>query len=196
MNPGGESRHRDVRAKVARKEREKQTRMENKVNGKASREEGPEVQSPKRKVIRLESEETQDYARESLNLSQEEAEERSFVPRAFSIPLRPMFWCDNRCSDRAFTFWQFASVVVDDGEGGPHDQFVSAVLQRKIDGTGPGAVEVLEVEASGGTESESWQIVENVGNGPVSYKECGSTLLKERQRKTFLRMLRRKSRKG
>ena len=25
-----------------------------------------------------------------------------------------MFWCDNRCSDKALTLWQFASVVVDD----------------------------------------------------------------------------------
>ena len=27
-----------------------------------------------------------------------------------------MFWCDNRCSDKALRFWQFASVVVGDGE--------------------------------------------------------------------------------
>ena len=40
----------------------------------------------------------------------------SFVPSAISIPRGPMFWCDNRCSDKALRFWQFASVVVDDGE--------------------------------------------------------------------------------
>ena len=27
-----------------------------------------------------------------------------------------MFRCDTRCSDRALRFWQFTSVVVDDGE--------------------------------------------------------------------------------
>ena len=27
-----------------------------------------------------------------------------------------MFWCDNRCSDKALRFWQCASVVVHDGE--------------------------------------------------------------------------------
>ena len=58
----------------------------------------------------------QDYVRESLNLSREEAEEISFVPSALSIPRGPMFWCDSRCSDKALRFWQFASVVVDDGE--------------------------------------------------------------------------------
>ena len=37
--------------------------MEDKVNGKAPDDEGAEVQSPKRKVNRVESEETQDYVR-------------------------------------------------------------------------------------------------------------------------------------
>ena len=50
-------------------------RMEEKVDGKAPGDEGAEIQSPKRKVIRVESEETQDYVRESLNLSRDEAEE-------------------------------------------------------------------------------------------------------------------------
>ena len=113
-NPEGESHHGQVRAKITRKERENQTKIEEKVHGKAPSNEGAEVQSPKRKVIRVESEETQDYVRESLNLSQDEAEEISFLPSAISIPQRPMFWCDNRCSDKALRFWQFASVVVED----------------------------------------------------------------------------------
>ena len=48
-----------------------------------------------------------------------------------------------------------------------YDQLVSAVLQRKVDGTGPGAVEVLAEEDNGGTE------VENVGKGPVYTKDVG-----------------------
>ena len=49
-------------------------------------------------------------------MSREEAEEISFVPSAISIPRGPLFWCDDRCSDEALRFWQFASVVVDDGD--------------------------------------------------------------------------------
>ena len=49
-------------------------------------------------------------------MSWDEAEEISFVPSAISILQRPMFWCDNRCSDKALRFWQFASVVVEDGK--------------------------------------------------------------------------------
>ena len=26
-----------------------------------------------------------------------------------------MFWCDSRCNDKAVSFWQFASVVVEEG---------------------------------------------------------------------------------
>ena len=38
-----------------------------------------EVQGPKRRVIRVESEEAQDYVRERLAISQEEADEIGFV---------------------------------------------------------------------------------------------------------------------
>ena len=169
VNPEGDSRHGQVRATIARKERENQTKMEEKVDGKAPCDEGAEIQSPKIKVV--DSEETQDYVRESLNLSRDKAEEISFMPSAISIPQRPVFWCDNRCSDKALRFWQFASVVVEDGKEAHTVNFGSGVLQRKIDGTGPGAVEVLAVEGSGGTESASWQIVENVGKGPA-YLSC------------------------
>ena len=44
---------------------------------------------------------------------------------------------------------------------------MSAVLQRKLDGTGPGAVDVLAVEGSDGKDSATWQIVENVGKRPI-----------------------------
>ena len=47
VNPEGESRHRHVLEKMARKERENQTIMEKKVNGKAPWDEGAEVQSRK-----------------------------------------------------------------------------------------------------------------------------------------------------
>ena len=90
--------------------RRKSNKMEEKVDRKSLGDEGAEVQGPKTKVIRVESEETQDY------VSREEAEEICFVPSAISIPRGPMLWCDNRCRDKALRFWQLASVVVDDGE--------------------------------------------------------------------------------
>ena len=103
-NPDGASHHERAQATSNRRESE------------APGEEGEEVSSPKTNVIRVESEETQDYVRESLDPSREEAEEISFVPSAMRIPPKPMFRCDNRCSEKAFSFWHFASVVIEESE--------------------------------------------------------------------------------
>ena len=53
-----------------------------------------EIKSPKRKVIRVESEETQDYVCEMLTISPEEAEELAFVPSALSEPRGAIYFCD------------------------------------------------------------------------------------------------------
>ena len=78
-------------------------------------EEGEEVKSPKRNVIRVESQETQDYVREAMDLSQKEAEEISFVPSAISVPPKPLFRCDKRCNKKTLSFCQFASKVKKEG---------------------------------------------------------------------------------
>ena len=102
-NPDGASHHERAQATSNSGERE------------APGEEDEEIKSTKRKVIRVESEATQECVRESLDPSREEAEEKSFVPSAISIPPKPMFRCDNRCSEKALRFWQFASVVTEQG---------------------------------------------------------------------------------
>ena len=79
-------------------------------------EEGEEIKSPKRKVIRVESEETQDHVREANDMDQEEGEEISFVPSVISVPQKPLFRCDNQCSEKTLSFWQLASVVSKEGE--------------------------------------------------------------------------------
>ena len=70
----------------------KEAEME--VDEAALHEAGAETRSLKRKVIRAESEETQDYVRETI--SQEEAEEVGFVPSALGEPRGATDWCDNR----------------------------------------------------------------------------------------------------
>ena len=76
MNPDGEGHREQAQAKSSRGERE------------APDEEGEEVESPKRKVIRVESEGTQDYERESLDVSREEAEEIKFRPKRDQRPTK------------------------------------------------------------------------------------------------------------
>ena len=68
-------------------------------------EECEEIKSPKRKIIRVESEETQDYVREANDMDQEEGEETSFVPSAISVSQKPLFRCDNQCSENTLSFW-------------------------------------------------------------------------------------------
>ena len=74
-----------------------------------------EIQGPRRKVIRVESEETKDHVRETLAISQEEAEEMGFVPSALGEPREAIHWCENRCSDKAIRYWQIASMVLEGG---------------------------------------------------------------------------------
>ena len=86
------------------------------VDGEVPKEESAEIQSPKRKVIRVESEETQDYVRETLAVGQEEGSELGFVPSALSEPQGPIYWCDKRCNEKPVRYWQIRSVVVVGGE--------------------------------------------------------------------------------
>ena len=53
---------------------------------------------------------------------------------------------------------------------------MSAVLQRKFDGTGPGAFEELAVEGSRGKEGASWQAMENAWKRLVKTRNVGVLL--------------------
>ena len=67
--------HKSDRAKVTREEKEKLKDDEMKIDVDAPQGESAETKSSKRKVIRVESEETHDYVGGTLAISQEEAEE-------------------------------------------------------------------------------------------------------------------------
>ena len=54
--------------------------------------------------------------REAKFTDQEQAEEFSFAPSAISVPRKPMFRCDNQCSEKTLSFLQLASVVIQEGE--------------------------------------------------------------------------------
>ena len=64
---------------------------ETEVDGEMHQQESAEFQSPKRKVIRAESEETRDYVCETLAIGHEGADEIAFVPSALSEPRRPIY---------------------------------------------------------------------------------------------------------
>ena len=100
VDPLGKMGHRSARTKISIEENEKTKEAEMAVDEAVPQEASVAIQSPKRKVIRVESEETQDYVCETLAISQEEAEELGFVLSALSEPRGPTHWCDNRCSEK------------------------------------------------------------------------------------------------
>ena len=71
VDPKGKMGHRSARAKAAKEEREKLKEAEVEVEGEVPQEESAEIHSPKRKVIRVEREETHDYVCETLPVGQE-----------------------------------------------------------------------------------------------------------------------------
>ena len=76
----GKSHREHAEAKISRRERE------------APDEDGEEIKKVRKgKVIRVESEETQDHVREAKSAEQKELEERFFVPSAVSVPQKIMF---------------------------------------------------------------------------------------------------------
>ena len=83
---------------------------------RSARREGEEIKNPKRKVIRMESEETQDHVREAQSTEYEEEEERTFVPSALTVTIKRMFRCYNQCSEKTFSCWQLSSVVLNEGD--------------------------------------------------------------------------------
>ena len=162
VDPEGESRHGQARAKITRMEREHQANMEEKVDGKALGEKGAEIQRLKWEVIRVESEETLDYVRESLNMSRDEAEARSFVSSAISTPERHTFWCGDRCSDKALRFWPFASVVVEDGK----ESYTANLCQQCYD-------ESLTAKGLALLKNWKWKVVvEKKAWIVAGYEEC------------------------
>ena len=144
-------------------------------------------------MTRVESEEPQGHVCEMMT-SQEEAEEFAFVPSALSEPRGSICFCDNRCSEKAVRYWQFASVVIEDGGKAPLSQFVSAVLQRADGAARQAEVEFLAMESSLGKESTSWEGVENYGECTF-YKWIVRFLLSKGQRqRRFWKMRRGKAR--
>ena len=151
VNPEGESRHGQVRAKITRKEIEHQTEMEEKVDGKAPRD----------------SEKESDSGRIQRNAG---FCERIIEPE----PGRSRINKFRAKSDQHHTK---AHVLVSQSlqrQGVLHGQSVSAVLQRKLDGTGSGAFEELAVEGSRRMEGASWQATENAGERPVYTRKVGT----------------------
>ena len=121
-------------------------------------------------MIRVESEETQDYLREEkITEFEEEKQEkqRTFIPSAVSVPLKPLFRCDKQRSDNTLSSWQLASV---------DECPVSEVFQQTLAGKRRRTTDKCEVEAGCGKEGVSGKNVENDGERVISARDAGTFL--------------------
>ena len=121
--------------------------------------EDEEITNPERKVIRVESEETQDYVKEGRSTEKEE-EETTFVPSAVSIPLKPLFRCDRQCSEKTLSYWQLASVVVNEGDEAYTTNLCQMRFNKHLQAKGEEPLIKCEVEAGCGKEGVSGKNVE------------------------------------
>ena len=143
----GESRHEQSEANFSRRD------------GEVPGEEGEELTSPKRNVIRVETEETQDYVREAKSAEQEEVEERIFVPSAVGVPKKVMFRCDRQCSEKSLSYWQLASVVI--------------MMVRNRTRPRRKTTDKCAVETGCGEEGVPWKDVENDGKKAEDERQAG-----------------------
>ena len=108
-------------------------------------------------MIRVESEETQDYVREAKSAEQEEVEELSFVPCAASVPQTMIFRCDNQYSEKTLSFWQ-SGVRGDTGRWGIiHHQLTPEMLQQVSEGQRRTTVDKCAVETGRGEKGVPWK---------------------------------------
>ena len=156
----GESHHEQVETKLSRRGRE----MLN---------EGEEIRSPKRKVIRVESEESQDHVREENSTEFEEEEERTFIPSAVSVPLKPLFRCHKQCSEKTLSCWQLAAVVLNEGDEAYTTNLCQKCFNKHPQAKGEMPLTNGAVETGGGKGAVSWKNVENDGERTISAWDVG-----------------------
>ena len=82
--------HKPARTKITEEESEEPKEADMEVDDAVLPEASAEIQSPRRKVVRVESGETQDYVCETLATRQEEAVETGFLPSAHLLVRQSM----------------------------------------------------------------------------------------------------------
>ena len=142
--------------------------------------EGEEIKRPKRRIIRVEPEETQDCVRKAKDTDQEEAEKLSFVPSAISVPRKPTFRCDILWSEKTLSFWQLASVLIKEGEESYTTNLCQKCCNVSLKTTGEKPTDKLAVEAVCGETGAPWKALENDGKRTTRARDVGIFLPRKR----------------
>ena len=95
--------------------------------------------------------------REAKDMDQEEAEESSFVPSAISVPRKPMFRCENQCSEKTLGFCQLASVVIQEGEESDTTNLCQTCYNDSLEAKRGQTIDKLAVERVRGAKGAPWK---------------------------------------
>ena len=180
MDPEGELNHQSDGKEAATEEEENlgklkddEMEVEMEVNAGVPQAESAEIKRQRRKVIRAESEETQDYVCEMLTIGPEEADELAFVSSALSESPGAIYFCDNHCSEKAVRCWQFASMVVEEGGEARTANLCQQCCNERRGAAGRAEAELVAMESSRGEEGTSWKNLENRGTRAIHARYVG-----------------------
>ena len=150
-------------------------------------EEGEVIKSPKRKIIGVESEETQDYVREANDMDQEEGEEISFETSAICVPQKPSFRGDNQCSEQTFSFWQLASVVIKEGDESYTTNSCQKSYHECLKAKGDEPLTKWQWHEFVEKKGAPWKTLENVGKRTIRTRHVGISVPRTSKIKTVSR---------
>ena len=112
-----------------------------------------------------------------------------------SVPLKPLFRCDKQCSEKTLSYWQLASVELNEGDEAYTTGLCQKCSDKHLQVEGENAADKCAVETGGGEEGVSWKNVENDGERTKSAWDVGTfSPAKDRRRGSFGSWLTKKSR--
>ena len=85
-----------------------------------------------------------------------------------SVPLKLLFRCDKQCSEKTLSFWQLASVVLNEGDEACTTNLCQKCSNKHLEAKKRNASDKRAAETGGGKEGVSWKNVENDGERHIS----------------------------
>ena len=84
-----------------------------------------------------------------------------------------MFGCDNRCSDKALRFWQFASIVVDDVKESHTVNLCEQCYNERLTAQGLAPLKSWQWKAVVEQKAHRGRLWNMLGKGPVYTRNVG-----------------------
>ena len=94
-----------------------------------------------------------------------------------SVPLKPLFRCDNQCSDKTLSYWQLAAVVLNEGDEAYTTNLCQKCFNKHLQAKGEKTADKRAVEGGSGKEGVSWKNMENEKERTISAWDVGIFLL-------------------